>query len=299
MKTKLHSMPDWRQTLMELGLNGALSDADVEDAVLRELSRGRITFQAADIPIEAGCRVTIRTASTLSRYNREKTVLVVGSGLFDPVIEEKLLGMKKGERGEAVIRGERVEFTVTQVERKVFPELSDALVREQKIEGVETLAQYRQYMAVKLRQGFVKQLCDRLLERLSASSVTDEPDHEDVCMVIDRQFEPLRERFSHGGDDLDTMTPEQWKANFYHPELKAYYEQIYPDVALLFDTTSKESFYEKRSAEAGRTIRDCLILRTILEDYSTAHDPTLALDAEPELRRAMEARIDGEVFEKG
>ena len=289
-------MPDWRQALAGLGLEGAPDNADIDAAVLRELSRGRVSFAAADGPVEAGFRVTLRTESALPKFNREKTAVTVGGGLYSREIESALIGMRAGESGSAVVKGEPVSFTVTRVERRVYPELTDELARAQGIPGVETLAQYRAYMASKLRGEFAGGVSARLIALLIAGAEMDEPDERDIRAVIDREYEPLRERFSHGGEDIDAISDEQWRENFYRPELKASYELIYPDIATFMDTTSKADYYEKRRPTAIETIRECLILNAVLGRDA---DPTSDRDALRSLRAALDEELCGLICEKG
>ena len=289
-------MPDWRQALAGLGLEGAPDNADIDAAVLRELSRGRVSFAAADGPVEAGFRVTLRTESALPKFNREKTAVTVGGGLYSREIESALIGMRAGESGSAVVKGEPVSFTVTRVERRVYPELTDELARAQGIPGVETLAQYRAYMASKLRGEFAAGVSARLIALLIAGADMDAPDGRDIRAVIDREYEPLRERFSHGGEDIDAISDEQWRENFYRPELKASYELIYPDIAPFMDTTSKADYYEKRRPAAIETIRECLILNAVLGRDA---DPTSDRDALKALRAALDEEICSIICEKG
>ena len=106
----------------------------------------------------------------------------------------------------------------------------------------------------------------------------------------------LRERFSHGGEDIDAISDEQWRENFYRPELKASYELIYPDIAPFMDTTSKADYYEKRRPAAIETIRECLILNAVLGRDA---DPTSDRDALRSLRAALDEELCGLICEKG
>lgn len=301
MRTRLHSLPDWRKELETIGWSDAPDAAAVQQSVVRELTRGRVSFepQAPGLPIENGCRVTLETHSRLPKFNRDKTVLTVGAGLYDTAVEALLPGMSEGRSAETLVRGEKVEFRVLKVERKVYPQLCDEMAAAQQLEGIETLEQYEKYMRDKLRRSYAEELCSRLLEISIPLCSMDSPDPMDVRDVIDREFEPLRARFSYGETDLDTMSPEEWKASLYNPELQKYYEQIYPDVALLMGTTSKDSFYESRRAAAEETIRCCLVLRAILNDTADAHDPTLALNARQELTQELVDRLLPVIYGKG
>lgn len=301
MKTQLHSLPDPEQALAQLPWDQAPDPDTIDQAVRRELTKGLVTFEPlpqGDL-IQPGCRVTLKTVSPLPKYNREKTVLTVGSNLYNPDLERMLVGMCAGQSGRIEIQGKTVSFWILQAERKAYPPLTDEMVRSQQLEGISTLQQYRDYMAKKLRQEFARQLCETLLDQLIQGASMDDPDPEDIRQVIDREYQPIHDRFSSPEEDLDTMSPEQWKENFYNPSMKMYYEQIYPDIAPLFDTTSKESYYEHRRQPARRTIRRCLVLRALLQDDSDAHDPTLSLQAEPELLKTMTDRLCARLETKG
>ena len=72
-------------------------------------------------PIQPGCRVTLKTVSPLPKYNREKTVLTVGSNLYNPDLERMLVGMCAGQSGRIEIQGKTVSFWILQAERKAYP----------------------------------------------------------------------------------------------------------------------------------------------------------------------------------
>ena len=281
MKTKLYTLPDWKKTLQETGWEDAPKDKDIENAVIQELSRGKVFFaeDTSGSPVKNGDRVTLKIKSALPKYNKEKVVINVGSGLFDKKLEELLCGMKTGGCGELIVKGEKVAFTILKTEKKQYPVLTDELVREQKLEGIKTLAEYRSYLEKKIKSEYAVKLINRLLERLESEARMDEPDEDDIIKVIDLEYEPLRKRFS-----LDDMSGKEWKENFGKQELKVFYEQIYPDIAKLFGTTGKESYYESRNETAKQTIRSCLILNEILK---ADEDPTINPDAEQVLMKDM------------
>ena len=287
MKTQLYQLDDWREALQSLGFSDAPSEAQVEAAVRRELSRGRVTFRVlpADAPVCTGHRVTLRTSSALPKFNRESTPVTVGSGLYDPGIEEKLLGMHTGACGSAVVKDEDVTFTVLQVEEKVFPQLCDAFVQELQLDEVTTLAQYRAYMERQLRDAYAGQLLASLLEKLAATAQMDPVNQEDILRITDLEYAALNARFQ-----LDSLTPEEWKRDF-RMELKEYYAVIYPDIASIFGTTDKQSFYESRRDAATETVRSCLILRAITESGEEDTDPTVSADALKKLTHRAKEQI--------
>ncbi len=291
MKTRLYELPDWQCVLNQIGWADAPTTQSIEEAVRRELTRGKVTFEEQDpgCPIEKGCRVTLKTESRLPKFNKARTVIQVGSNLYHARLEERLCGMKAGGCGQLTVNGETVTFTVLKVEQKAYPALTDALVQEQGIEGVATLEEYRLFLRRKLQKEYAATLCKKLLAELGGRAKMDPPAGEDIIRVIDLEYEPLRVRFS-----LDTLTPEEWEEGFGKTELKEFYAQIYPDVANLFGTTGKESYYEGRREAACEKIVNCLILKTILEDGET--DPVEDLQAEEKLMQAMTQRLVNSIY---
>ena len=292
MRTKLLSVPDWNSLLREIGWNDAPTAADIENRIVKELTRGKITFVDAETaPIENGFRVTLHTESVLPKFNKEKVTVTVGSGLYDRTVEDRLLDMCVGDSAQVTVKDEPVCFTVLKTEKKHIPVLTDEMVRELSIEGVDALPKYRAYMARKIKTTYASKLLEQLLEQLIQASVFSETDEEDVKKVIDLEYTPLNARFG-----LDKLTPEEWKNDLGRTELKAYYEQIYPDVAIVFGTSGKESFYDVRREPAIRTIRECLIMDDCLGlDVDPTEDPNAKKTlVEAFTKRMMETVFGGE-----
>ena len=289
MITKLISVPDWEKVIDEIGFSDAPTAEDVEARTVKELTRGKVTFvDAGDAPIENGFRVTLRTESVLPKFNKEKTTVTVGTGLYDRGVEELLVGMRAGESASVIARGESVSLTVLKAERKRIPELTDEMVRELNLECVDSLAAYRAYMAGKIRTAYASELGKKVLEKLVTSAEFSAISEEDITQVIDLEYAPLNARFG-----LDKLTPEEWANDLGRAELKAYYEQIYPEVAIIFGTTGKESFYEVRREPAINTVKDCLVLNEIL---GTFVDPTKEEKAEKKLMEMFTELINDKIY---
>lgn len=290
MKTKLYSLPDWEAALKNIGWSDAPTQEDVEKKIQQELTRGKVSYaeQSPGTPIEKGCRVTLRTQSVLPKYNKEKTVITVGTGLYDREIEAQLCGMTAGSSAQAMVKGETVSFTVLKAEKKVYPPLTDELVQSQRLDGITKLEDYRRFMENKMRTEYGLALGKKVVEQLLRDAKMDQPAEEDIIRVIDCEYEPLRTRFS-----LDTLSAKEWEENFGQGELRKFYAQIYPDVANLLGTTSKESYYESRREAAAQTIRACLVLRGILGDET---DPTEDAQAEQKLMQVMTGRLLTKIY---
>lgn len=289
MKTKLLSVPDWGKVLNDIGFADAPSPSDIEARIVKELTRGKVTFEdAGSEPIEKGFRVAIRTQSSLPKFNKEKTTLTVGAGLYDPTVEERLVGMRAGESAEVAVKGEAVCLTVLKAERKHIPELTDEMAVELGIEGVDSLAAYRAFMAGKIRTAYASELGKKVLEKLVEHAAFSAICEEDITQVIDLEYAALNARFG-----LDKLSPEEWARDFGKVELKEYYEQIYPDVAMIFGTTGKESFYGSRKENAISAIKNSLVLQGILGSET---DPTIEPKTESKLKEAFADQLINTVF---
>ena len=88
----------------------------------------------------------------------ESYPLVIGSGTFIPGFEEQLIGMGVEETKDinvtfpeeyqvAELAGQPVVFKVTvhEIKEKVLPEINDELVKQAKVENVETVDAYREF----------------------------------------------------------------------------------------------------------------------------------------------------------
>ena len=156
------------------------------------------------------------------------------------------------------------------------------------IEGVDSLAACRAFMAGKIRTAYASELGKKVLEKLVEHAEFSAICEEDITQVIDLEYAALNARFG-----LDKLTPEEWSRDFGRIELKEYYEQIYPDVAMILGTTGKESFYGSRKETAISTVKKCLVLQSIL---GVETDPTIEPKAESKLMEALADQIKKSVF---
>ena len=106
------------------------------EAELRELARKAIVKDRlelaplpADAPAELGDTLTLRTASALPKFNKERVVVTLGRGLYDRDLEEALAGKKAGESCSVTVKDQPVTAQVLEIKRKSVPEPTDEMVR--------------------------------------------------------------------------------------------------------------------------------------------------------------------------
>lgn len=162
--------------------------------------------------------------------------LEIGSGAFIPGFEEQLIGMKKDETKEiqvtfpkeyqaADLAGQDAVFKVTvhEIKYKQLPEFTDEMVKEQKIEGVDSVAAFKEYTLKNLSDQKERQadeaFTNDLLTQVVANAEMDIPqvmiDEECDSMIND-----FANRLQSQGYSLDAymkltnMTTEAMREQF-------------------------------------------------------------------------------------
>ena len=119
--------------------------------------------------------------------------LTIGSGQFIPGFEDQLIGMKSEEEKEIDVtfpenyqaedlKGKAVKFKVKlhEIKKKVLPELNDEFVKELKLDKVETLDQFKDYVRKNLLENkkydAENKASQKLVDDLIAKIKVDIPD---------------------------------------------------------------------------------------------------------------------------
>lgn len=102
--------------------------------------------------VSVGDAVTLTLVSDCKKFNRSGLQLCVGSNFFSKELEQALIEKSVGQRFSAEAEGATVQVTVEQCLHTVIPDLSDALILEQNIPGVESVAQYKTYILEKYKK---------------------------------------------------------------------------------------------------------------------------------------------------
>lgn len=286
MRTKLISLADTESVLQKINEVHLPNESDLEETIKKELTKGHVFYIQKDEnqPITLGNKVTLKISSNISKFNKDKVSINVGSKLYSEIVENALIGLKVGACKTVVINGENAEFTVLKAEELCYPELTNDMVVEKNIEGVKTLAKFKEYYLAKKQSEIVKAYAQACIHELIKQSEFAEMNQLDIKEVIDQQFNVLRERFLHSDLDLETLSQEEWEQNFYNPEKYPYYKKIYPDVALLMGVRNKKEFYDSLYLEGVKAIQIFLVLSQLLEkENPDEFDPTKVFKGEIKL----------------
>lgn len=120
-------------------------DEKVIQTALNRLVNKHISWSEGEAA-KAGDVVTCSMESNLEKFNRQNMQLTLGIGLFDKEVEKALVGAKAGEKIDLLKDGEKVEIQVLSVRNKYVPQLTDEMVQELALPGVDTVEGYRQHL---------------------------------------------------------------------------------------------------------------------------------------------------------
>ena len=149
----------------------------------------------------------------------ESYPLVIGSGTFIPGFEEQLIGMGVEETKDinvtfpeeyqvAELAGQPVVFKVTvhEIKEKVLPEVNDELVKQAKVENVETVDAYREFAHKNLEETKTREAYQKFEnEVLSAIVEAAEVEIPDVMVEeeTDNLVRDFEQRLQAQGFGLD------------------------------------------------------------------------------------------------
>lgn len=181
-----------------------VEDKEVEDQINSTLDRKADMELKEDGTVENGDTATIdfegfKDGVPFDGGKADNYDLVIGSNSFIPGFEDQLIGMKSEETKDINVtfpenyhvedlKGQPVVFKVTvhEIKKKVLPELNDEFVKELKIDGVETVDQYKEYVKKNLLDSKTAQAenvaSDNLLKKIAEQTEINIPqsmiDHE-------------------------------------------------------------------------------------------------------------------------
>ncbi len=135
--------------------------------------------------------------------------LEIGSGAFIPGFEEQLIGMKKDETKDvqvtfpkeyqaADLAGQDAVFKVTvhEIKYKQLPEFTDEMVKEQKIDGVESVAAFKEYTLKNLSEQKEQQAEETFTNDL-LTKVVENAEMEIPQVMIDEECDSMINDFAN------------------------------------------------------------------------------------------------------
>lgn len=192
---KVIKMFDYREAELPEQLFRIKVHANKVEEGLQEAANHFIAIEAQSGPVMENDIVAVQMKSEKPWLDSECARFRVGRKFFYPEIEESVLQHKAGDTWTCVIDGSDVEVTVLSVKRRVAPKLTDELVRKLDMDGMETVADYTEYVKEQLieedkekKQGALCTLVNRqIVEKSEFEMEPDEVENMYQAMYADFQ----------------------------------------------------------------------------------------------------------------
>ena len=186
-RVKIVKLVDYREIpvpekMLEVKVPGSLIDKELARAAKQHAT---ITREAG--PVASGDIVVVDTVSKDPQWQLEGYHINVGKGYCSAEVESALVGMKEGEQQTVRWEDNEVAVRVKSIHRRHIPELSDAHIVALGLDGICTIAQYRDYLFDDYGKMYTKrkvsQIADYVVTQMIEKSEFDIPDEviQDRC----------------------------------------------------------------------------------------------------------------------
>lgn len=195
------------------------TEEELKELARKAIVKGRLELTAlpADGTTQAGDTVTLRTASELPKFNRERVVVTVGRGLYDRALEEALVGKKVGETCEVAVKDRPVSATVLEIKRKSVPEPTDEMVqaldeKDLRNQPVTTVADYEAFIREQKIKEDLETINRYILQACQKDYPLTEYDEEDL-QDMGRMARAFWRQWAleRSGVDLETASEEEFQ----------------------------------------------------------------------------------------
>lgn len=224
--------------------------------------------------------VTISLESTLPKFNKSKIQVTVGTGLFNKEIEASLIGKRCGESYVVTAQDTQVKVAVLEIKRKEVPPISDAMVVELGIEGIDTIEKYKEKINKELMDYTFGPLVAKLMEELLKVVEIEDIDESDLVKLGELEKEFFKKHFKEEkGLNIDEMSTEEFKE--------------------ILGCESMEKFIEMRHEWYVSKLTQCFIMLDIFGILPEGeYDPTLYYDVYSKLFEKMMDYVKEQVMRR-
>ncbi|MFA6648161.1 MAG: trigger factor [Candidatus Izemoplasmatales bacterium] len=293
-----------------------VSDAEVEAEINRKLEQNAEMVVKEEGVIEKNDTAVFDFSGSVDGEKfeggtAENHELVIGSGNFIPGFEDQMLGMASEEEKDVVVTfpedyqekslaGKEAVFAVKvhEIKQRVVPTLDEEFVKEQNIEGVETVEAYRTHVAEELKQDKEKQN-EQFLRQTVITKVVENAEfeipEEMIQEEVQRMDESSRNQIKQYGLDFNMYlqymgkTEEQYKEELQGQAKKTLSEQF-----VINEVANQENFEvteEELKAKYDEIVEQYKSQNVTLEQVKQAI-PESAVKAEINYARAIDLIVE-------
>ena len=220
----LHAM-DPHAVDLSAWIEPVVIDVDELETELRRVTLPYVRWEQVS-ELRNGDMALCRMESAISRFQKDRVKLMIGSGMFRPEIEQASVGMKPGDSKSVSLAEGEVRLTLLEASRKITPELTDGMISALGIDGVSSVESYRCWLRNKKRRQAALERCGDALDALIQKLIEGSEFvlwQEDWQTVVDFRINRSRVLFRQEGKEIETLKPEDFEGRI---PVKSYHELV-------------------------------------------------------------------------
>lgn len=241
-----------------------------------------LVSQPAGTCAERGDTLTLKTVSSLPKFNKPKVTVSIGRGLYDKGLEAAMVGKKVGDTCTVTEKEQNVEVTVLEIKRKMVPAPTDEMVVALQAKDFENkiITTADDYIAFVMKEKELSTLANinyYVMEEILKAYPIEAYDEDDIRILGELEHDAFRKIFlEREGVDLDALSPEQLQEKM--------------------NVRSFAEFMKMRYDWYKMKIQQCCVFASILGiPLEGKYDPTSRYEVLSDLTNLMYERIKEEL----
>lgn len=201
---------------------------EIENEIINSLNKllnKHSEYKKTNDCVKVGDLVSLEMKSTNAKYNKKNLPVVVGTGLFDKGFEELLLNYIPAKKYMINFNGDEIEVSITEIKRKILPELTNELIKLECVDEVATVEEYKKNLFDTIVNEKANEIASEFLSKVREESefIIDE---YDVNLLFEGDLSKMRFLSLEEGKVLEDMTDTELGQRIGMPSLEKF-EEVY------------------------------------------------------------------------
>ncbi len=174
MKSQLLELKNYMTLPLPDGMEQTFTAEDLASEINNDIQRDLLSHRrlVEQATVAEGDVVTVALQGQTPKYCKKALPLNVGKGLFDAALESALVGRQVNETFTTSSAVGDVEVTLLECRRTEVPALDDAFVRSLELEGISTVAEYKEHLKNYYRKFYHDGYVEYFAQELTVEALT-------------------------------------------------------------------------------------------------------------------------------
>ncbi|MCI9337164.1 MAG: hypothetical protein HFH93_06440 [Lachnospiraceae bacterium] len=189
----LKKLYDFRELELPEQLFRLSWDPEAVEQALEDVRKRFVTIEETAGPVETGDFAVLELPES-EGLEACRVQINVGKGFYDPAFEETLPGLMPGVAVTMPRRDGGRIGTLTQIKRRILPQLTDVLIARMGIEGVDTMDGYREFWKQKLLDQD-KRKKGEAVYTMTMKNVVERSEFGDITAIVEKRLGDMKSQY--------------------------------------------------------------------------------------------------------